>query len=236
MVSTPQKVQQFKKFLRGYASSSFMGWYIASVLTLYVLVIILARSFFPGGYSALDHTISTQGGIADNPDGWWIYCGGIIIVGILLIPIQIYLYHRLQPTLLFVSRLVLFFSLMGAIGFSFLGVFPHDYPESHDIATGAAFGGFILAAVLSFFVLFRKLQLKESWPTKKGFYLAYFHWWIMVVLIVIFQELDDWFDMSAYDPRYFSYSVVQWTAMVTVLMWMVGMYLNSRNATILDSE
>lgn len=227
MENISSKYQKFQNFLQGHSSPKFMALYFGSTLVFYLIIIILSQLFFPGGYSILDYTISAQGGIADNPDGWFIYCSGIIIVGMLLIPYHIYIYQRMQPTLLFVSRSVLFFSLIGCIGFSLLGVFPHDYQNPHDIATALAFGGFILAAVLSFLVLIRKRQLNESSPSKLGLSVAFIHWWGMVVIILAIQELDDWFDMSRFDPRLFSYSVAQWTAMITVLIWMMGMFFNT---------
>jgi Protein of unknown function (DUF998) len=224
-----------KLLISGKQTPKFMGIYIGCILLFYLLVIILAQSVFPEGYSLMNYTISTQGGIEDNPHGWWIYDIGVIIIGIVFIPFFTYIYQRLKPTTLLLSKFAYFFALVGSIGFALLGVFPHDFGFSHGIATGLAFGGFGASAFFTFFVLVRKLFLKESWPTITGFIIVFGQLIVVVLLTTIIQNSEPLESVEAIDPRIYNYPFSQWSMMISLAIWIIGIYIISRKAEVKES-
>jgi len=71
------------KFSRRFAISVQLPMMIG----LYVILMIIAVSFFPGGYNITKHYISNGGNLYRNPDGWIIWMVAHVLYGIFMIPL-----------------------------------------------------------------------------------------------------------------------------------------------------
>ncbi len=204
---------------RGQASKPTHIKYLLALIALFFIAVTVAVGFFPApGYTPLNNHVSDMGGIARNPTVWWFFDASIIGIGILMIPQFVYLYRRLMPTTKWLTRLAMICGVVGCIGFSVLGMFPQDIPDPHDIAADLAFGGLGLAAFLTMFILLRKKWVRESWPSWKAFLLVYGPLYITITLIIVMPNLDP---VAGIDPRWFSWTPWQWTALLSVLYWLV---------------
>ena len=63
----------------------------------------------------------------DQPQTYWVFDTAVIVTGLLLIPLFLWLHKRLVPTTVLLSRIATFFSIVGCIGFSLVGVFRKDF-------------------------------------------------------------------------------------------------------------
>ena len=190
---------------------------------------MLFRSLFPGNYTPYEHHISDQGGILNNPEGHRIFNLGVILTGILLIPYFLWLHRRLLPTTPPLSRLATLFSIIGCIGFCFVGIFPQDIKKTHDFAADIAFGGLGLGIFFTMFILARKTHLKGPWPNKFGFLAIYSLIFLIGGLAIYFQNYWDPGSIPVLDPRLSNDEPWQWTFFTLILCWIWVIYLVCTN-------
>jgi hypothetical protein len=193
--------------LKGKAEKDLHKKYFIAILVYFGISLILAQMLFPGGYSITEYHISTQGNTVLNPVGSWFFIFGASITAILFIPHFFYMHRRIMPTLGLITILMTFFALIGCIGLFLVGVVPESldgYNWLHDIGADMAFMGLGLSALLSLFVMLRKLSLKEAKPGVLGFLIIY---GITITLGVFVAITDD--------------SIQQWLGLFTVLSWVI---------------
>ena len=119
---------------------------------------------YPEPYSPLYHNISYLGGLANNPQsalGWNI---GMGIVGILLIPHQLYLHHHIMAYIPTTSphqsnqlllKCALGCRIIACLGIVFIAIFPEDLGIWHMIPAFGVFFGFLFAFNIDFVLLWR---------------------------------------------------------------------------------
>ncbi len=213
-------ISQFlRTFYRGQAPKRAYLKYMMIPITIFIIAVTVAISFFPApGFTPMNNHVSDMGGIASNPAVWWFFDVSIFFVGILMTPNFVYLYHRLMPTAKWLTSLVTFCGLVGCIGFSVLGMFPQDFATPHDIAADLSFGGLGGAAFLTMFVFLRKMWIKASWPSWKAFLALYGPLIVAMTFLLIAQSIDP---LPGIDPRWFTWPPWQWIALLSVLYWII---------------
>ncbi len=193
--------------LKGKAEKELHFKYILSILIFFGLCLVFAQLLFPGGYCITTYYISAQGNTILNPIGSWFFILGASITSILLIPHFLYMHRRIMPTLGLITVLMTFSAFIGCVGFFFVGTVPESlegYTWLHDIGADMAFIGLGVSALLSLFVMLRKLSLKEEKPGILGFCIIY---GITITLGVFVAITDD--------------SIQQWLGLFTVLSWVI---------------
>ncbi|HMF31783.1 MAG TPA: DUF998 domain-containing protein [Candidatus Lokiarchaeia archaeon] len=205
--------EKLHTFFTGRASKRDQLLFFAFTLAVLLTGIIISQAFFPGGYSILNNHISDQGGWANNPQVFWVFDICVVISGILLISSFVWLYRRLLPTMPPVSHLATLGSLAGCVGFICVGLFPQDLGWPHNYAADLAFGGLGLGALLMFFILIRKMWLREPWPNKVGFGVV-FGQIIVVGIIALIAQL-----------AHVEWAPFQWSLMISEGVWLFGILL-----------
>jgi hypothetical membrane protein len=139
---TPQPTPRLK--------SSVQVLYTLGMFLLVFLVCAIAQSLFSGPYSILYNTISDQGFDQLNPAGYKVFNLGIFITGFIQIPILVYFFKNISPKMPIVAIISFPLTLLGAVGVSFVGVFPMNNQRLHWIAAGFAFFGMYFGANIQF--------------------------------------------------------------------------------------
>src|SRR5271157_3367889 len=124
--------EKLRTFFTGRASKHDQLLFFVFTLAVLLTGIIVAQVFFPGGYSILKNHISDQGGMKSNPQVYWFFDIIVVITGILLVPSFIWLYRRLLPTMLPLSKFATFAAIVGCAGFMLVGIIPEDFGNMHD--------------------------------------------------------------------------------------------------------
>jgi len=200
------------------------GIYLCSLFFYLAIMFLLAQSVFPGEYSPLVNHISDQGGIADNPKGHIYFIIGVGMTGFLLIPHFLYLYRNFMPTTKLLTFITCLLGIVGAIAFSFVGLIPEDFEQPHSNFADIAFGSLSICMLLSFFILLRKVHLKEPWPNLKEVIIIYSIIFGLIGLIITFPSVsynENW----NIDPRLFTWPPWQWTGLVTIILWILLIFL-----------
>ncbi len=212
-------MKTFGIIYKGRAPKNTYLKYLLIPVTLFLFAVIVAIGFYPApGYTPLTNHVSDMGGIANNPSVWWFFDSSIITIGILMIPHFVYLYRRLMPTAKWLTRLAMFCGVVGCIGFSVLGMFPQDIETPHDWAANFAFGGLGAAAFFTMFVLLRKKWVRATWPSWKAFLVLYGPLFVTITFVIMMPNLDP---IAGMDPRWFTWPPWQWTALLSVLYWII---------------
>lgn len=208
-----KKENPFILAIKGKADKKIHGIFFIIVLTYFGVSLLMAQILYPGGYSITQYFISRQGHPIKNPIGSWFFIFGTCISSILLIPHFLYMHRRMMPTLGLVTKLMTLTALIGCFGLFMVGVFPEGIAEIgwlHDIGADLAFGGLGVSALLSMFVMIRKLVLKEEKPGVLGFLLIYgVVFGLAVVIILTTNSIQQWFGL---------FTVLAWVILTFILM------------------
>ncbi|MHA1584656.1 MAG: hypothetical protein ACTSVU_02130 [Promethearchaeota archaeon] len=128
---------------------------------------------FPGGYVFLQNSVSSIGNPLKNPTGYYFWDFGMIISGLLFIPITQYIYRALQPTANISSRVFRLFTILSSLGVVGVGIFHENQPWPHYSCATFAFFGFFFAGCWNIYTLIKRLKNKEIWPKWGQFFLLY---------------------------------------------------------------
>jgi len=86
------------KLILEFSSKKIHGIYLIFVILILTLSCVIAQMLYPVPYSMLDYHVSAQGGINVNTQGYIYWNIGMIITGILLIPLILYLHRSYSST------------------------------------------------------------------------------------------------------------------------------------------
>lgn len=201
----------FKRVVTGQNSWKNQLKYLILILSIFATGCILAQIFYPGGFSIVEYYISNQGWIAENPVGCWFFIVGTTMTGCLLVPHFIFMHRQLMPAAKILSYLSTLASITGSIGLAMVGFITKDEATDaiHDVAADLAFIGLGAGAGLALLVMIRKLTLKESWPTLKGFFILFI---IIIAMGISVALIED-------------NQLQQWIGLFTMLTWLVGSFI-----------
>lgn len=218
-------VNTLKDIMSGKATKrQFMQYFVVLLVFLFSMFFI-AQSLYPVPYTPLNNHISNQGGLARNPDGHIFFIFGVGITGLLLIPYWLYLYRVITPGLKIFKIPATIIGIIGAIGFSVVGLVPEDIELIHDTAATVAFGGLGFAAFLYLFVFLYRIFTKQGWP--RGYQISIIYG-IVITLIttgVIMVNMGKSIFGDSLDPRLYTWPPWQWTSFLAILFWLLSIFL-----------
>ncbi len=213
------------ELMSGKASKMMHGIYFGTILSGYVIISLIAQSLFPVDYSILDFKISAQGGITSNPEGHLLWNIGMIVMGILLIPHMLYLYENLKVSSPQFAQVVRLISISACVGFSFVGVFPREYPLPHSIPAAIALYGLFISLNLNLLLLIdRKKNFNSNWPRSWGFVGIFIPMNIIVLSNIARSMIPQELWNAQIDPRYYAYPVWQWSMFMSFFFTMLTLY------------
>ncbi len=217
-------IENFSMMMAGRGKKSEYGKLLGIALIIFIVFLSIAQLVFPGGYSPFDFSISTQGGMADNPPGWYFFTIGVAISGLLIIPVVNFCFENLPPHPGLLVKAGRFFSLIGMVGFIFVGLIPHDYAAPHNLAANIAFGGLGFGAFLVFVLLL--VQMKRGISNKPKWAIVVMFGPIIVIGILsglasLYAEL---LPTSPFDNRFANYPIWQWSSMISLLIYIAAFF------------
>ncbi len=133
--------------------------YMWSVFLALVLVSAIAQILYPSPFYIWTNTISEQGSISLNPNGSTIWRIGVTLNGLAHIPYLLYLSHHFRAKDSMKGTYFAGISVISAIGFSAVGLFPQDWGAIHYISALVAFVGYYIAANFSFSTFLKKSRV-----------------------------------------------------------------------------
>jgi hypothetical protein len=206
---------EFILVLKGQGSKKTQGLFLVCIFAFFIVCLGITQLLFPGGYVWTERFISEEGNHVKNPVGWIFFTLGVCTSSVLLIPQSLYIYRHLQPKVLFLTRINLFFLLVGSVGLFIVGAISEEYPLPHNTGSAMAFGGFGLGAFCSFLICFRRLFLKEPWPTWPQFLFLFSILLTMGIIVAVGMATH-----SASEAQRF-----QWIGLWIIAIYYLGMYL-----------
>ena len=158
-----------KYFVSGQFSHKFHRNYVSLIVVLLAAISIFAQVRFPEQYSMFLHTISHQGSKLFNPEGHQLWNLGIILIGFLMIPHFLKLFHVFKPISSLISAISSGFGVVSSISLSFVGFFPLEFHDPHYIFAGICFGGIFLTANMYLLLLvIRMIRTKQKTNSLKS--------------------------------------------------------------------
>lgn len=195
--------------IQGRASKRVESFYLGWTILIFFVISWLAQLTYPEPYSPLFHNISYLGGFAHNPEGALLWNIGMIGVGILLIPHQLYLHRHLRVSLSgenpFTKKCLtggLVCRIIACLGFVFIAIFPEDFGIWHMIPAFGVFFGFLIAFNLDFGLIWQHSQHLMTW--KKILLWVLIGWMDLTFLGLVVTQL-------------FSTNLAQWGIPVIIL-------------------
>ena len=199
----------------GKGSRKSQGLYLVCLFTFFMACLGITQLLFPGGYVWTERFISEEGNHVKNPIGWVFFTIGVCTSAILIMSQSVYIYRHLQPKVLLLSRINLFFLLVGSVGLFIVGAISEEHDLPHNIGSAMAFGGFGFGAFCSFLISIRRLFLKEPWPTFLQFLILFSILLTLGIIVGIGMATH-----PASETQRF-----QWTGLWIIMIYYFGMYL-----------
>ena len=202
-----------KSIFNGKASKNLYLKYYFCALSVYVCGIIIGMALYPGGFSFMTVYVSYLGGSDENPIGKYPYNASVIIAGILLIPHFLFMYRRLTPAVKIISYMSCLCGIVGAIGFSSVGIFYQGFNyQMHGITTWIAYGGLGASAVFMLFAFIRKSVMTRTWPK----------WWqIVLIYVQAFVTIG----LSFFLNPWFGDHLSEWLYTFAFMFWLTEVVL-----------
>ncbi|WP_457916772.1 hypothetical protein [Candidatus Lokiarchaeum ossiferum] len=219
-----EKIQEIWK---GKTSKKEQGIYFGVIIVGYTIISLISQSLFPVKYSILDFKISAQGSITSNPDGHILWNIGMIVMGLLLVPHMRYLNDGLKNSSPRFAEAINVLSITACIGFSFVGLFPREYPWLHSIPAAIALYGFYFSLNMYLLLLIdqKKNERQTVWPKSWSFVLIFIPLNVVVIGNVLRSLLPSKLWISQIDPRIYSYPPWQWSFLISIFLTFLGIFL-----------
>ncbi|OLS14827.1 MAG: hypothetical protein RBG13Loki_1586 [Promethearchaeota archaeon CR_4] len=229
MMKSEQVVKTLSNVVRGTTPKKHHLSLIVVLTIIYFVGIVVSIWFYPNQtYSPLNNFISDMGGIATNPEVYWVFNTTVILIGILTIPHFIYLYRRFVLINEWLTRLMLISGILGCFGFVCVGLIPEDFKAPHDISALVAFGGFTSAALFTMLIF---LIIKSQWISPRKFWILYGPLCITYPLIFIMPNLTSLVSSLSLDLRWFAWPIWEWTFMGSLTYWIIGVAIITPDRT-----
>lgn len=222
---TQRYFKNIYRLIIGTASKGLQGIALSCVLIFFIIACLIAQSYYPGGYSFLNLTISAQGSVVSNPIGQWYFNNAIKVVGILLMAHILYIYRRLAPDSLLFSRLMLGTGLIGSFGFFILGFVPSGGSEYHYFVSAITFNGFGFAAFFSLFAMLGKAIMIKNRRFTIEFLILVFVLVFYLYFIAFLVENNDFITFFHLNPKVSNFPFREWSMMILMIVWLVSIYL-----------
>jgi len=227
----------FSEFIKGKASLKTFIFNLYFIIICLGLTLIIPRILYPTFYSMRTHFISSLGVYLNNPQGAPIFNTGIILIGFLQIPLTMNLYQILEKGNLKLAKISRSFSIIGALGFIIVGIFPSNISAPHLTGAFMVFIGYYLAANINWIILIQKRKRSEEFKSNTShlsflflvFNLIANQFFISVIIDLIYPN------HILHSYGFFSSSLWEWIYMIAIISWL-SIYFYNINKSRLDGN
>ncbi|QEE14405.2 DUF998 domain-containing protein [Promethearchaeum syntrophicum] len=223
------------KFIEGKASLNAYFLNLCLIILIMGLTLIIPLLLFPTFYSIKTNTISDLGVYLNNPQGAPIFNAGILITGVLQIPFTMKIYQMIEKGDSKLAKITQLFSLIGALGFIIVGIFPSNIRIPHLLGAFMVFFGYFIIANIDWIILIRKRKRNEEIKENTG-HLGIFY--IIFNLIAIQFGISLY--LSIFYPIYsygiFSSSLWEWIFFLAIMSWSVVYFINYNKTRLFKSK
>jgi len=217
--------------IQGRASKRVEGFYLGWTILNFFGISWLAQLTYPEPYSPLFHNISHLGGFVHNPEGALLWNIGMVVVGILLLPHQLYLHKHLKtsfpgnnPSTQKVLKVGLGCRVIACLGIIFIAILPEDLGIWHMIPAFGVFFGFLIAFNLDFGLLW---QYSPRLRSRKGILLWLIIGWMDFTFLglVVTQLFPALLAQWGIPVIILELSPWEWSLFVSYFGWMGGLHI-----------
>ncbi|WP_371803479.1 DUF998 domain-containing protein [Candidatus Lokiarchaeum ossiferum] len=217
-------IDKAKLLLKGKASKKSQGIYLFGLLFFCIIFFTISIIIYPN-YSIFQESISSLGIPNENPDGYFYWSIGMMILGLLFIPHLLYFYRVLHPTAYKTSIISLILSIIASLGLVGVGFFPEDTIYPHYTCATIAFLGYFSSFCCNLYILNKKIKDQEPWPKKWQVFLLYFQLFgIMFLFISAFIIFGLFYFYGIYwiAPNL---PFLEWAVFISNLLYIIGLFL-----------
>ncbi|MHA1717907.1 MAG: hypothetical protein ACTSWX_10165, partial [Promethearchaeota archaeon] len=231
ILSKPQNVNSKKNislekishFLEGKGLCKDYIDYFILFLLIFLFTLTIPALLFPTHYAIPEYFISAMGNYSKNPIGAYFFNGGMIVLGIMQIPLQIFLAQKLRKES---ENLALTSGILGIIasmGYIMVGFFPENIWVPHIIGASLVFIGFFIVANIDLLILMQIRKQDEEFKKKSSsMELVYFIIYAVGAQFLFVTILNRYFpDSTLLDIAIFSPSLWEWTYMFALNLWLI---------------
>jgi hypothetical membrane protein len=213
--------------LQGKAPSKIHRVYILLIFFFFAVMCLIAQNLFPEPYSFLKNSISDQGCPLNNPNGYFLFNIGIIVLGLLLIPHFLYLSHVLRQIMPGVALITLILGLIGSTGMIFVGIFPKHLEPIHGIVARITFIAFFFYGNGTFIIFLQTREFLKSFRSRsKGLiiFLVLFNIsFAGLIIACIFLEKPP--GSQEIFHTFFPFSIWEWLYFLVIMGWLIGAFI-----------
>jgi len=226
---------KLKRFSTGRAS--FVSYQVLNILLIITIIAcsLAAQSKFPVQYNMLDHHVSQQGGLINNPQGYVIWNSMMIVIGIMYIPYFLFVYKKAKKLNPRLSKIANIFSILACFGISFVGVFPEDFEVFHQVPAVFAMIGIFISANLYWLVLYNYTKKAVAWK-QVLYHLCYTLLNCSFFIIVLTESIDFSSLIPVVDERWFNFQIWEWFFTIGIFSWifLVSFFVPREDYTKID--
>lgn len=211
-------IEKIKYLFSGQFSKTFL-WliWIPLMVTVFLSFLLVSMNLCQD-YHWTIFDISYLGVTYENPEGWIYWAIGMVLTGVLMLPVVPYIYHRLALIDAKLTKIGCGFLYLSAIGLFFLGLLPQNgNPVLEDIIHpmngGFAFGGLFIGM----FILEKPILKNKAIKKPLVILMLIFLWGGPIGFLVsqgISFGLDGIIDNSG--PWYLHFSTWEWMLLYSV--------------------
>ncbi|MHA1475312.1 MAG: DUF998 domain-containing protein [Promethearchaeota archaeon] len=222
----------FSTFINGKAP---LKAYILNLCLIFIvlgLILIIPVLLFPNSYSMKNNFISDLGVYSSNPQGAPIFNTGIIFIGILQIPFSMKLFQLKEKgdsKLIKISKSI---SIMGALGFIMVGIFPSNIRIPHLTGAFIVFFGYYLIANIDLIILIRNRKRSKELRSKLSYLGIFYIIFNLIAIQFCFTVIlaSNYPNHILHSYGYFSSSLWEWIFFLAIMSWSL-VYFISNNRT-----
>ncbi|MHA1746632.1 MAG: DUF998 domain-containing protein [Promethearchaeota archaeon] len=235
----PEYKIEIEKLITFSEGKSVSGNYVSFFLFLiliFFLTLTIPAFLYPTHYTISENFISAMGDYAKNPYGAFIFNTGITIIGLLQIPIYLFLYQELRTKLEKPALISCIFSIISATGYIIVGHFPENLHIPHLIGAFLAFAGFFFAANIDLFIVIKMREKDDLLKNQTSFLeIIYFVICTVGVLYVCSTILNLFFQENVlHSYAIFSPSLWEWMYNLALILWLICMFVFLNEKVILE--
>jgi len=216
------------EFVKGKASLKTFMFNLFMIILCLGLTLIIPRTLYPTFYSMKTHFISSLGVYLNNPRGAPIFNTGLILIGFLQIPLTMNLYHILEKGNSKLAKISSTFSIIGALGFIIVGIFPSNISAPHLTGAFMVFIGYYFVTNINWIILIQKRKRSEDIRSSTR---------PLGILYVVFNLIAGQFFTSViidlffpnhilHSYGFFSSSLWEWIYMIAIISWLSVYFYN----------
>ncbi|MHA1646109.1 MAG: DUF998 domain-containing protein [Promethearchaeota archaeon] len=220
------KLDKIIPFLEGKGLSEEYSNYFSFFLFIFLMTLTVPASLFPSHYTIFKNFISALGDYSKNPLGAYFFNNGMILLGLLQIPIHLFLYRIWKKESKNLALISCILSIVSSTGFIMVGIFPENIRIPHLFSAFLVFVGFLSVANIDLIILIKVRKFDRKF--KKIYKLIELIYFIVYAVGTqfLFVTILNLFFHESYLRTYpfFSTSLWEWTSFIVLILWAISMF------------